>query len=962
MSRKAQGKTDKQRSAEAKTSAPDPIAGGTVELILLGIAILTVTLVALWFKLDVNRVFDVPKALALKVGGAGAFLAWLLYGLFGKGYRYSSFKLFAGPVFALTAAVIVSTLLSIDIPTSVYGVYERQFGLQGFLGCVGLFCVASTCFRSRRGAIVGLAVLCILGGVIGIYAALQGHGVDPYGFFKKPHNKVYSTLGNATFAGNSLALIAPISTLLALTATTTAFGRRRSAGAPLGSGLALWGLGFALTLGIPLFLGAQAGSGSPREPLLFKIGVVLAVGGLLAAGAVGTGGLEGFRLKDEKGRTAMDALGAGGLSAMAAGIFLGLIYTRTRGAWVGTGVAIFLGLILLPRLFNDAPKKKKAVQIGCYAFLALALVGGTLFVTLSDHLYARTIRSIPAAFDPERTDYGKGQGTRRFLWSESPRVLFNHGDTLERMYEDHDDYAKHVTPALLGDVDGIEVKEKLTESEKSFDRTWRKVAVWFFGIGVETYRYAFMSHKSKRLEALDPMTNHDNPHNNYLYVLASFGLVGLAAYLWLLWRLLSQAFRRFIAAPRPLLKRRAGELSPGVVNAWDLSDEEDKPRLFLTTEEPAAVARALSEAGGEMRTSAEAGRVVVTGFDPATVLERISSIQVPVSDSRSERALAFGVVTSFFSYAVYSIAGFDSVACSVFFYFLLGTAAVFLRPPGDEPVRPLGVNLLRHIAELRKKDPASVPARAPMGLSIILAIAGVLLLGNAISGGLTVNSAEQAFVGSRVRARSARAQVERKIANIKKAIRINPYESFYKQNLGNAYSNGARVARAEAQQLMKQGHEQAARDRLARAEKYMEQAEVALYAALDHAWAPENIFISLFQVYYRARDTKHAEAALERALEHSPHLGAVRANLAILELDREAWDEAIKDCEWVLEVDKKSASSWRTCGRAYTMKGDLKKAERYLKRAQALNRKDPVVKKFLSDLRDRKRAATSTTG
>lgn len=961
MSRKAQGKADKPRTAEAQSSALDPIAGGAVEAILLGVAVVTVALVALWFKLDVNRVFDVPKALALKVGGAGAFLAWLVYGLFGKGYRYSSFKLFAGPVFALTGAVVVSTLLSIDVPTSVYGVYERQFGLQGFLGCVGLFCVAATCFRSRRGAIVGLAVLCILGGIVGIYAALQANGIDPYGFFKKPHNKVYSTLGNATFAGNSLALIAPISTLLALTASTTALSRKRDPKLGLGAGLFLWAAGFAFALGVPLWLGAMAGT-DPREPTAFKVGVGIALAGMLSAGAMGTWGLDGFRLKEAKSRAAMDLLGAGALSAMAAGIFLGLLYTRTRGAWVGTGVAVFLGLVLLPRLFNDDPAKKKLVQLGCYGFLAVALVGGTLFVTLSDHLYARTIRSIPAAFDPERTDFGKGQGTRRYLWTESPRVLFNHGDTLARMYEDHDDYAEHVSPVVLGEIDGITVKDPLTESDRSFDRTWRKATVWLFGIGVETYRYAFMSHKSKRLEALDPMTNHDNPHNNYLYVLASFGVVGLAAYLWLLWRLLSQAFKRFIAAPRPLIERRAGDLAPGVITAWELSDDGDKPRLFLTTREPQAVAQAISEAGKEMRASPETGRVVVTGFDPATVLEEIAALRVDVTTTRSERALAFGVVTSFFSYSVYSIAGFDSVACSVFFYFLLGTAAVFLRPPGDEPARPLGVNLLRHWAELRKRDPASIPNTAPMGLSIVLAIAGVLLLGNAINGGLTVNRAEQAFVGSRTRARSASAQVERKINNIKRAIRINPYESFYKQNLGNAYSDAARVAQAEAQQLMKQGQEQAARDRLARARKYMEQAEVALYAALDHAWAPENIFISLFQVHYRSRNTRDAEAALERALEHSPHLGAVRSNLAILKLDRKAWDEAIKDCEWVLEVDKKSQSAWRTCGRAYAMKGDLEKGERYLKRARALSKNDPMVKKYLDDLREQKRAATSTAG
>ncbi|NJK90106.1 MAG: hypothetical protein HC923_12445 [Myxococcales bacterium] len=105
---------------------------------------------------------------------------------------------------------------------------------------------------------------------------------------------------------------------------------------------------------------------------------------------------------------------------------------------------------------------------------------------------------------------------------------------------------------------------------------------------------------------MDKMTNHDNPHNNYLYLLASIGVVGLAAYLWLLLRLLRVSFGAFRDPSRPL----------------------------------------------------------------------------------SDRAISFGIVTSFFSYAFYSIAGFDSIACSVFLFFMLGAASVLFQPNGDtEPER-----------------------------------------------------------------------------------------------------------------------------------------------------------------------------------------------------------------------------------------------------------------------------------
>ncbi len=953
------------RKARDKEPELPPIASGYVDVALLGAAILTVALVALWFKLDVNRVFDVPKALALKVGGGGVFLVWLLYGLFGRGFRWGSIKLFVGPVFALTAAIIISTLFSIDPATSIYGVYERQFGLQGFLGCIGLFVVTATCFSSRRGAVLGLGVLAIVGGIVGIYAALQAHGIDPYGFFDKPHTKVYSTLGNATFAGNALALIAPISTLLAITGATTTVAKKRWGASPI-AGLILFAIGFAAVLGLCLGLGAVAGASQTLAPddkqRLFKIGVGMALALIVGCAAAGTWGVEGIRLKEEKSRYAADALAAGGIAAMLVGIFLGLAFTRTRGAWVGTGVAITAGFILLPRLFNDAPERKRIIQITCYSVLAVSVLSLSLFVAFSDHLYAKTIRSIPAAFDPDRIDYGKGQGTRRFLWSESPRVLYHHGETLQRLYEDHDDYAEHVLPMVLSDVDGITVKEKLTESQKRFDSAWRKIEVWFFGIGIETYRYAFMSHKSKRLEAMDPMTNHDNPHNNYLYVLASFGIVGLAAYLWLLWRLLSQSFRRFLAKPRRLLgKTEAGEPSAGVITAWEIVEDPEKPRLFLSTPASKDVADLIGESDKALRASSEPGRVIVTGFDPAgNVLERIGALELPAAYTRTERALAFGVVTSFFSYAFYSIAGFDSVACSVFFYFLLGCAAVFFEPCTDEAPRPLGVNIARHWAEFRKREPGSVSNEVPMVLSVVLALIGVVLLGHTIHGGLEVNSAEQAFVGERIRAHSAMEQLDRKISNIKRAISINPNESFYKQNLGNAYADTARYLRSEAAQLQRQGQTQAAQERLAKAEKYDAKAEVALYAALDHAWAPENIFISAFQVYYQERRVDEAEHALIRALEHSPHLGAVRANLAILELERGGYDEAIKDCKWVLEVDKRSSTAWRTCGRAYFMKGDLVKAEKYLKHAQLLQKNDPALKEYLKELADKKKTSTTS--
>ncbi len=900
---KGKGKKAKRRSKGTEEPAAitpqyesptQPLAHGAVGMTLFTVVLITVALVAIWFKLDVNRVFDVPKALALKVGGGGTFLIWLVYGLFGPGFSWRSFKLFAGPIFALTGVVVISTFLSLDVPTSVYGVYERQFGLQGFLACVGLYTVTASTLGGRRGAVFGFGWLAFLGGVVGTYALLQSQGWDPFPFFfEKPHNKVYSFLGNATFAGNALALIFPISTLLAVVASAQTLGAHDDEESQSSRWVA-WGVGLfglLLLLIFPGIMMATNKDGGSREAA-YKFSLALSFGLAIGAAALGSWGPQGMRLAAPQSRRLADAVGAGVLCASAVGIVMGLLFTRTRGAWVGSIVAIGVGLVLLPLLFRGTERFAK-IRNACWGSLFAVATLFTVYVTQAEHicpdkvgrcmLYANTIRSIPAAFDPDRVDFGKGQGTRRFLWTESPRVLVNHEDTLQRIYKDRALYDTHVETSV---VPGITKRGwgPVSESETTFDSSWRKKVVWLFGIGVETYRFAFMSHKSKRLEALDPMTNHDNPHNNYLYILASFGVLGLLAYLWLLWRLLSQAFLRFY----------------------------DKNAM---------------------------------GAD--------SSI--------GERAIAFGVVTSVFSYSVYSIAGFDSVACSVFLFFMLGCAAAFFQPVDDEPPENLLMGLRRHWAQVRGRDPAAVVGKTPVWAVGLVAVVGIALLGHTVIGAVTVYRAERAFVGDRTKSRDPNPYYRKKLENVQAAIRLHPSESFYRQNLGSTYLDMMRLQRRQAQQALKKGDRSTGQALSKKLKKLSSQAKVALYSALAHAWAPENIYISLFQVYYQENDLEGAKQALRMALSHSPHLGAVRANLAALELQTKQPDEARKNAHWVLTVDPRSATAHRTLIQAWMALGRLQKAQEVLANAQRRLPKDKALPKIAQQLQAKLMAAASTT-
>lgn len=847
--------------SKANHAAPEPLSSSTSRLVLFVGVMLVVSLVAVWFELTVNRVFDIPKAYALKLGGSLLGIVWLGLACFGSGVPWRAARAFAAPVAVFFLAGLVSVFFSIDPWMSLVGVYERQFGVQGLLACAMIFFITATSLRGQRGAILGFVLLLVLGGVIGVYAHLQSLGLDPFGFFKKPSNKVYAYLGNATFAGNALALIFPISSMVALALAARTVGAKGSdddaARGERIAALLFAAVAVAGVLVMPGLLSMQDPTLSQEQRRTFFMGgifIALVVLGFL--GAAGSGGLASVQPESKAARRLADAGGAGALIAFVFWIGVGLLKTRTRGAWVGTGVAVTGGLLLLPMLFRDYPLLAKRIRLAGVGLLVLLALGLGAFLKLKpEHLYARTIMSIPHAFDPSVKTYGRGQGTRRYLWTESPRVLTRHGETLAR---------KEIDERAQKDQQ-LTFAEPLLPSGNLFQRS----IVYLTGVGFEAYRYAFMSHKSKRLEALDQMTNHDNPHNNYLYVLATTGLLGLLAYLWLLSRFLRVSWHNF-------------------------------------------------------------KRIDVGWF---------------------HRAIAFGVLTSFLSYSVYSIAGFDSVVCSVFLFYLLGLAAVFYTPNDDAPA-DLPTQIQRQLAEARGSDQTPSTKVAPYGLRLALfAIGGALLLHTAF----TVEQfrkAEKAFVGL-----DSPNTFEGKIEGIKRALELNPRESYYWLTLGNTYSSGAR----QVQEMAMRSAAGAKPAELAlikeRMQSYLKGAEEAYFRALEHAWAPENIYISLFQLKYAVNDSDRAIEALRLVLLHSPHLPPVRANLALLELEaKKDIPRALADCQWVLEIDPGNSLALRTCGRAEFLRGNRARAKSYLERAQKRAPTDPTVKKYLAELSTSTRA------
>lgn len=843
------GGVAKRRRASA---APSSSTFKAVDAGLAVVAALTVALVALYFSRDVNRVFDIPKAFALKMGGCIALLGWLLVAAT-DGVRFQGTRVLLAPVLAFVGAVGLSTLTSIDPWMSFNGVYERQFGFQGYLACAGLYLAASAGLAGRRGALAGFGFLAALGSVVGAYALVQSAGADPFGFFEAPDDKTFSFLGNANFAGNSLALVFPLVVLLAAVAVGRAFvldgsEKEKASGSPAAS-VAFGLFGFVGVLGLQLSpLGFDDVS-----PESYVVTLCLSMIFPLAGAMAGSLGPEALRASTAASRRNADGLLAGAMIAFVFCVVAGIVAARTRGSWIGSAAAVVGGFVLLPNLFADQERRLKQMRIACWGSLGVVLVVSSSCVVLLDNVYTRTIRSIPAAFDPESVKYGAGQGTRPYLWLESPRVLMHHEETLERMKRDLAFYEEKVAGEELGPVPIPELGP-----EDAPNPGWREGAVWLSGIGIETYRYAFMSHKSKRLEALDPMTNHDNPHNNYLYIAASLGLIGTAAYLWL--------------------------LAASVFQGWRVFNDRRR--------------------------------------------------------SRTDRALAFGLLTSFMSYSVYSVGGFDSVASSVFLFFMLGAAAVLYA--GEVEAR-------------RQRLFDIVPGPPPV--AVLTSGAVVLLCGATMIRVNQVRRADQAFVGD-----GRRRDFAAMIDDAEEAIRRNPGESYYRQHLGQLLMQRAVGLMRKARQLRSKNQNEEAIRYAEEAKATLRDAETALFSALNHAWAPENIFISAYQMYSQLGLMEEAAEALEQTLDHSPHLAPIRTSLAALRLQSGQLEAAEMSCQWALDIDPESGRAHTVCAQVALQEERLDDARYHVKRALRFRPDDPAAKQLLEQVKARNATVAAESG
>ena len=169
---------------------------------------------------------------------------------------------------------------------------------------------------------------------------------------------------------------------------------------------------------------------------------------------------------------------------------LGVLFSLTRGAWIGYLAGFFVFIALLG-VSLDKERRKYYIKFILVSLLLILMVSIGIVFIFRDFFVPRIMGLLHLK--------GTAQ-TRLILYEETLRFCLNN--------------------TINGHI---------------------------FGIGIESFRRAFMPFKPLRLSQLEPNVNYDDPHSNYLGILAKTGIIGFliyAAIWWFALKLLVGIFRQ----------------------------------------------------------------------------------------------------------------------------------------------------------------------------------------------------------------------------------------------------------------------------------------------------------------------------------------------------------------------------------------------------------------------------------
>lgn len=182
--------------------------------------------------------------------------AWIVKSLINKKFEIAKTPLDI-PILLFLASQVISTIISINPHTSLWGYYSRfHGGLMSTLSYLVLYYAFVTHFKNETKAIKNvISAILISAAIISFYAVLEHFGIDKDIWVQDVQNRVFSTLGQPNWLSAFLVALLPLSLFQTLNAQTKS------------SRLINLGLSFLYLIAI-IFTKSQSGLGATAIILL----------------------------------------------------------------------------------------------------------------------------------------------------------------------------------------------------------------------------------------------------------------------------------------------------------------------------------------------------------------------------------------------------------------------------------------------------------------------------------------------------------------------------------------------------------------------------------------------------------------------------------------------------------------------------------------------------------------------
>lgn len=177
--------------------------------VLYGLVLVAGVAVPLLFSPRLYNAFELPKA-ALSRGLAGLALLTLAYTPRPGGLRRWLSQPLVALVLTLAGTLVTATIFSVDPRLSLWGSYDRQFGLLTWLAPLALFLAALTALQTpeRRHRLAQVLVWSSTFTIL--YGLVQALGADPFAWESDGASVVMGTLGRSNFLAAYLVMIIPL--------------------------------------------------------------------------------------------------------------------------------------------------------------------------------------------------------------------------------------------------------------------------------------------------------------------------------------------------------------------------------------------------------------------------------------------------------------------------------------------------------------------------------------------------------------------------------------------------------------------------------------------------------------------------------------------------------------------------------------------------------------------------------